>query len=187
MTHHWTPDRLIHYPLIEHVNLSPDGRRVLYTVRRAHITDEASEFRRQLFLVDLDDASSEPVALTHGESTVLPQWSPDGAWIAFLRKTSSDGKPGLWLMSARGGEARCLTGAANGVRNAVNSFRWSPDGTRVALVAVPWTKKRRPGARDAMTPGSGASTLTSRTCMCSTLPILATTRSPLTSCRRCSS
>ncbi len=156
MTHHWTPDRLIHYPLIEHVNLAPDGRRVLYTVRRAHLTDEASEFRRQLFLADLNDSLGKPVALTHGESVVQPQWSPDGRWIAFLRKANAEskngGKPGLWLMSARGGEARCLTGEGNGVRNAVNSFRWSPDGTRMALVSVPWDEAkeaRRKGRDDA--------------------------------------
>ena len=152
MTYHWTTDRLIHYPLIEHVNLAPDGRRVLYTVRRAYMTDDASEFRRQLFLVDLDASSAEPVALTHGESAGQPQWSPNGSWIAFLRKTSSDGKPGLWLMSARGGEARCLTGKDNGIRNAVNSFRWSPDGTRLAFSAVPWDEEkeaRRKGRDDA--------------------------------------
>lgn len=38
----WTSSGLIHYPLIDFVHLSPDGRRMLYAVRFPHMTDDAS-------------------------------------------------------------------------------------------------------------------------------------------------
>ncbi|MCC9075859.1 S9 family peptidase [Litorilinea aerophila] len=132
----WTPQALIHYPLIEHVDLSPDGRRVLFTGRTAHLTDSASEFRPQIFLASLDDGQVRP--LTVGEGAGQPRWNPDGRHLAFLRKVPDTGQAGLWVMAADGGEAWPLTGAANQIRNPVTRFKWSPDGTRLAFLTVPW-------------------------------------------------
>lgn len=130
----WTPDRIIHYPLIEHVHLSPGGRRVLFTVRVAHLTEESSEFRQQIMLVE-SDGSGEPQAFTFGESASQPQWNPDGHTIAFLRKMPDGTHPvGLWLVSADGGEPRPLT---LGFRQAITHFSWSPDGKRLAFLAPP--------------------------------------------------
>lgn len=134
----WMPERIIHYPLIEHVHLAPDGRRVLFAVRQAHLTDEASEFRSQIMLA-LVNGALEPVQLTAGEAASQPRWSPDGNYVAFLRKMrDGEGKAGLWVMRINGGEAWPLTGASNGVRNAITNFAWSPDGRRLAFLAVPY-------------------------------------------------
>ncbi len=133
----WTPDRLIHYPLVEHVHLAPDGSQVIFTLRLAHLADDASEFRRQVYLAPLANQGA-PRALTHGASAAQPRWSPDGRLIAFLRPAPGSDEPGLWIMPATGGEPWPLTGAANGIRNAITQFKWSPDGTRIAFVTVPW-------------------------------------------------
>ncbi|MDQ3249716.1 MAG: S9 family peptidase [Chloroflexota bacterium] len=131
----WKPEQIIHYPLIDHVHLAPDGKRVLFTVRTAYQTDEASEFRNQVMLASTD---GEPVIqLTVGEAASSPRWSPDNRHIAFLRK-GTHGKIGLWLMRAAGGEAWPLTGVANDIRNDITTFRWSPDGRRIAFVCVPY-------------------------------------------------
>lgn len=146
----WQPECTIHYPLIEHVELSPDGQRVLFTVRTAYMTDEASEFRNQVMLARTDGAS-QPVQLTFGQSASLPRWSPDGRFIAFIRKGEGEkAKPGLWAMRAEGGEAWPLTGEDNGVKNAVANLRWSPDGRHIAFITVPWDeeKERRQKQRD---------------------------------------
>lgn len=134
----WQADALIHYPLIEHVAVSPDGQRVLYTVRRPYMTDEASEFRRTVFLAQRGEA---PRQLTGIDDASQPRWSPDGAWVAFIRPTDSatdTGKPGLWIMSATGGEPWPITGSENGIRHAVTSFKWRPDGRAIAFTSVPW-------------------------------------------------
>jgi dipeptidyl aminopeptidase/acylaminoacyl peptidase len=132
----WTPDRLIHYPLVEHVDLAPDGQSVLVAVRSPYLSDDASEFRTQVYRAQTGEGP--PVQLTFGDSASQPRYSPDGRLIAFLRKTPGANGAGLWLMPSDGGEAWPLTGPANGVRNAIAKFCWSPDGRAIAFIAVPW-------------------------------------------------
>src|SRR5262249_40734562 len=57
-----------------------------------------------------------------------PQWSPDGASVAFL--SDRDGQAQIYRLSMRGGEAERLTDG----KEAVRAFRWSPDGSRIALL-----------------------------------------------------
>lgn len=152
-TYHWTADRLVHYPLIEHVDLAPDGQAVLFTIRTAHMTDEASEFRPQIMHAPTDGRGG-PVPLTFGRGAAQPRWHPDGHLIAFLRRGEGDEAPvGLWAMRANGGEPWPLTGEANGVRHDILDFRWSPDGRRIAFRTVPWDaeKEARRKRRDDVT------------------------------------
>lgn len=142
MNHYtWTPDRLIHYPLVEHAHLAPDGSQVLFTRRVAHLGDDTGEFRRQIYLAPTSPGGM-PRALTQDASADQPCWSPDGRLIAFLRPMPGTGKPGLWIMPADGGEPWPLTGpakeTANSIRNAITQFKWSPDGAHIAFVTVPW-------------------------------------------------
>lgn len=133
----WTPTRIIHYPLIEHVDLSPNGRNVLFTVRTAHLTDNAGAFRSQIMLA-ATDGESEPVQLTFGEAASQPRWSPDGRFIAFLRKLPGSEKTGLWAMQAVGGEPWPLTAVDNDIHHAITNFCWSPDGKRLAFLSTPF-------------------------------------------------
>ncbi len=143
----WTPDTLIHYPLISAVTISPDGAQIAYTVRVAHLTDDASEFRHQLWVADRE-GNAPPRLLAHGASAEQPRWRPDGAHIAFLRKTAG-GKVGLWLMPVTGGEPWPLT-ADDPVHGDIATYRWSPDGRRIAFLAAPVDaeKQKRIARRD---------------------------------------
>lgn len=137
----WKPEAIVHYPLIEHVHLAPDGERVLFTIRTAYMTDTASEFRNQIMVAPTAGGEAQP--LTFGEAASMPRWSPDGAYIAFLRKTpDTNGKVGLWVMRANGGEAWPLTGVANGIRTDISAFKWSPDGRRLAFVCPPYDEAK---------------------------------------------
>jgi dipeptidyl aminopeptidase/acylaminoacyl peptidase len=138
--HTWTAQNLLHYPLIEHVARDPNGQRLLYTVRRPHFGETGSEFRHTTYLANLQ-GDPAPRALTREANAAQPRWSLDGNWIAFLRPTADTGKMGIWIMPAGGGEPWPLTGVANGIRHAVTTFRWSPDGQSIALLVVPWDEE----------------------------------------------
>jgi dipeptidyl aminopeptidase/acylaminoacyl peptidase len=125
----WTPALMMKVKRIGSVQVSPDGKRVAFTVRRALLEGDKSEYLTHIYLVNAD--GSKVVPLTRGDKSCDdPQWSPDGRWIAFTSRRS--GKRNLWLIRPTGGEARQLTD----VKTGVTSFRWSPDSKRLAFTAL---------------------------------------------------
>ena len=108
--------------------LSPDGRRVAFTVSRVDL--DANRYRSAVWLADVDGGRA-PFPVTSGEhSDSAPRWSPDGARLAFAR--SVDGRGALWVLPVDGpGEAVRVCERAE----AVESPAWSPDGSRIAFVS----------------------------------------------------
>ncbi|WP_344491965.1 S9 family peptidase [Nonomuraea monospora] len=107
--------------------ISPDGKHAIVAVTRPDL--DADEYRGGLWLV-ASDGSAEPRRLTGGPNDADPAYSPDGAWLAFVR--GGDGaKPQLYVMPTGGGEPRKVTGQPLGV----GSPAWSPDSRRLAFVA----------------------------------------------------
>src|SRR5262245_38500838 len=99
----WTPEAMLEVKQVGGVQVSPDGRRVAYVVRRAVMADERSEFIAQVHVADADGGRAYP--LTQGEpSCEAPQWSPEGERIAFLTKRSDQTQ--VWIIRVDGGEAR---------------------------------------------------------------------------------
>lgn len=107
-------------------NLHPDGTRVAYVC--TSMDRDADETRSSIWCVDLD--GSPPAPLTQGHGDLHPRWSPDGRWLAFLRR-GDDGPPQVWLLPTSGGEPRALTDLSLGV----SGFRWAPGSDRLALLA----------------------------------------------------
>ena len=123
----WTPELGMKVKGVGSVRVSPDGRKVVYTVSQAVITSDKSEFVTQIWTANTDGA--DPLQLTFAEkSSDNPQWSPDGRMIAFT--SSRSGKSNLYVIRLVGGEAEQVTD----VKTAVGSFAWSPDGRQIALV-----------------------------------------------------
>jgi dipeptidyl aminopeptidase/acylaminoacyl peptidase len=119
-----TIDQLIALERPGAVALSPDGRRVAFTVTEAN-WDENS-YETEIFLID--SAGGERVQLTRArKSSLAPAWSPDGRSLAFISDRSD--KRQIYAISPAGGEARALTNVEEGV----GGFEWSPDGTRIAF------------------------------------------------------
>ena len=145
MTDHpktWTPERLIDYPLITDVDLSPDGRRIAYALREPVLTEEQSKFVSHLYCVSVD--GGDALRLTYGQaSNTMPRWSPDGRHLAFL--SDRDGKRNVHVLNASGGESWPLTQ----VEKHVQAFAWSPDGSRLALSMVPPDSEARKKAKKA--------------------------------------
>ena len=123
----WTPEVQVKTKAVGAVQISPDGKRVAYTVNDAVITDDKSEFVTQIWLANTDGSSN--FQITFGDkSSTNPKWSPDGNWLAFT-SNRKDNKNNLYLLRLNGGEAEPLTDVKTGVAN----FDWSPDGRWIAF------------------------------------------------------
>ncbi|HKQ05998.1 MAG TPA: S9 family peptidase [Blastocatellia bacterium] len=124
----WTPELQLKVKAVGAPRVSPDGRRVVYTVNEAVMTADRSEFVSQIWMATTD--GKENVQITFGDkSSSNPKWSPDGNWIAFT-SSRKDNKENLYLLRAGGGEAEPLTDIKSGVAD----FEWSPDGRWIAYV-----------------------------------------------------
>lgn len=112
---------------ISNINVSPDGKRALYTLRTMEQNDENKleyDYRSHLFLTDFQTVKQ----ITRGvESVGGATWSPDSKQIAFAR--SVKGKSQIFIMPLDGGEAYQLTDVKYGTSNP----NWSKDGSKIAF------------------------------------------------------
>jgi dipeptidyl aminopeptidase/acylaminoacyl peptidase len=123
----WTPERMMDVGMPAVVALSPDGKRVAYTVRSAVIGPGQSEYVNRLHVANADGSASAPAAVRQPPGSAHdPQWSPDGKSLAFLGPHL--GRNNLWLLP-KAGPARLLTR----MPTAVTAFAWSPDGKQLAF------------------------------------------------------
>jgi Tol biopolymer transport system component/DNA-binding winged helix-turn-helix (wHTH) protein len=80
--------------------------------------------------VQLIGSSGSRIQLTHGpRSHYNPVWSPDGQWIAFLRRQSEADKSELLLIPPLGGPERklCEISISNGTHIHPSYLAWCPD------------------------------------------------------------
>ena len=123
--------------------LSPDGSRVAFTVKR---TATGKEGYRQSIWMAPADGSSDVRQVTIGARTDrLPRFSPDGRTLAFLsdRRLQVEEEPDrprsardrddcdqVYLLPLDGGEARRLTD----LPRSVDEYWWSPDSSTLAVL-----------------------------------------------------
>jgi len=120
--------------------VSPDGTRVLYTVRAWEPASDKEpnqrESRTRVWMVPVAGGPGRQITFgQRGDSQ--PQWSPDGRSISFLSArgtgTGEDApRPQVYVMRSDGGEARRVTDAKEGVA----TYAWAPDSRRIAFVAT---------------------------------------------------
>ena len=132
----WSPEMQIKVRAVGSPRVSPDGRRVVYTVSEAVMTADRSEYVSQIWMASAD--GRENVQLTFADkSSANPRWSPDGNWVAFT-SARKENRNNLYLMRVTGGEAEPLTDLKGGVAD----FEWSPDGRWIAYtMADPKTEE----------------------------------------------
>jgi dipeptidyl aminopeptidase/acylaminoacyl peptidase len=120
------PDLVYHLKSVADPSLAPDGSRLAYTL--SWVDREKMESRSRIMMRQM--MTGEATEFTQGIKDSVPQFSPDGKLLAFLRAEQS-GQRQVWLISASGGEARQLTAAPGGVLD----FVWSPDPQRLTFCA----------------------------------------------------
>jgi len=132
-----TPEDYLSFKFVGDPHISPDGRVIAYVLTTI---DQKKNRRESSIWVVPGDGSAAPRRLSaEGFSSSSPRWSPDGKTLAILSARSSDLPAGetpkaqIYLLSiAGGGEAIALTKLKNGVQ----SYQWSPEGSRIVVVST---------------------------------------------------
>ena len=148
------PDDLYRIAIPTEPRLSPDGSSVTFTVKRVGAAFDS--YRTAVWLAPADGGAPARQLTIGAKRDSHARWSPDGGTIAFLsdRRTSVEDEPTapkdredgnqIHLLSTTApGEARRLTDLPRGV----NSFAWSPDGRRFAVLSASRETDRRADAR----------------------------------------
>jgi hypothetical protein len=98
---------------------SPDGTAVVFASSRGRNGAETAVVVR-----DLDTGDEHPVGVG-----ILPRWSPDGQWIAYIHDFTDSGYGAVWLVRADGTEGHPIT--TPGVFGE-QGIDWSPDNQWIA-------------------------------------------------------
>ncbi|MEY4674690.1 MAG: Prolyl tripeptidyl peptidase precursor [Planctomycetota bacterium] len=139
-----TPEQLLQLKRVGEPALSPDGSKLLYTVRTVDLA--ADKGVTQVFLANLaaatGDAGWTTMVVTSEGSNMHPMWAPDGRSFACISTRS--GSPQVWVHPLQGGKPVQVTDHGSGVSNAL----WSPDGSHFLFTADvqvdPTTLQRHP-------------------------------------------
>src|SRR3970040_605458 len=92
-------DDLINLKRVGSPAVSPNGKQAAYTVREANWDENAYE--TEIWIGDAASGTSRQLTNAR-KSSMLPAWSPDGSWLAFV--SDRDGKRQLYPISGGGGE-----------------------------------------------------------------------------------
>jgi dipeptidyl aminopeptidase/acylaminoacyl peptidase len=118
-----------HY--VSSVDWSPDGKTLAYSASTG--AQYLDQWRSRIYTIPAEGGEHHVLVATDGMNGE-PRYSPDGRWVAFI---STGGvarlisAPGLYVVSASGGEPRSLGGGDTWVREIL----WRPDSR--ALYFVP--------------------------------------------------
>jgi dipeptidyl aminopeptidase/acylaminoacyl peptidase len=124
------PKDLALYRMISEPSLSPDGRRVAFSVKNPNL--EEDRYDSDVYVIDAEGGT--PTKFTSGGRDSDPSWSPDGTSLLFLSKRGfgKQEKGGaLYAIGASGGEAALLVKRKEGI----SSPRWSPDSKTVYFLS----------------------------------------------------
>ncbi|MBI3740176.1 MAG: PD40 domain-containing protein, partial [Chloroflexi bacterium] len=145
---HLTPEDCLNLKSVSDAQISPDGKLVAYCVADSYKLDSKLP-KSQIWIVNSDGAPARQFT-SGARADILPRWSPDGAWLAFLSDRAEDGRAEIYLIARRGGEARALTKTQGNVLD----LQWSSDSARIAfLMQDPETdeeKKKKETKDDAL-------------------------------------
>lgn len=117
-----TPELLWQLGRLGDYDLSPDGKTVVYSVRRFNI--ETNKGYNTLYTIPATGGNPTIVA-DSSDKAFAPRWSNDGKRLYFL--SSKNGAPQIWVMNADGSGKKQVTLTPSPISN----FAISPTGDKV--------------------------------------------------------
>lgn len=135
--HAITPEDVLSIRELDEVKLSPDGKRIAFTVTEPNDPNKPREPRASNVWAVPADGRELPRPLIPGlKNAGTPRWSPGGRALAFLSDRGAadvEAGDGTQVYLLRDGEKKAvrLTSAPGGVEQ----FEWSPDGKMIAFIA----------------------------------------------------
>lgn len=126
-----TPEVLWSLKRLGAPSISPDGKWAAIAVTQYDIKEDKG--KTDIWLVPTAGGDARRLT-SHDAADTHPEWSPDGAWIAFESKREGDDENQIYVISVTGGEARRLTKVPTGAEAA----RWFPDSRRIAFISWVW-------------------------------------------------
>ncbi len=109
--------------------VSRDGEWIVYSA----LNDAGGT---SLWLVSLSDGGAEVLVDCGQDRCAVPDWSPDGRWVAYSREEAPSGETGplgpprIWTVAIDTGETAALYQDSQVLGNGPS---WSPDGARLAF------------------------------------------------------
>lgn len=132
-----TLDDILTFERLADVELSPDGRALVYVMVRPGPTNVRGQ-SSTVWWLDLETRATRRLLGTVGDKETWgsanpqPRWSPDGKRLAYL--SAETGALELWVVDVATGERRQLTRRADGDEGAIGEFVFAPSGDRIAYV-----------------------------------------------------
>jgi dipeptidyl aminopeptidase/acylaminoacyl peptidase len=119
-----TAEDLYEFELISGLEISPDGRHVVYAQQR--VDPKTEKKFSNLWVVPTENG--KPRQFTYGDQNdSMPKWSQDGSQIAFISNRKEEKQVQIYLIPFGGGEARPLTD----FKGQIGDYEWSPNGNQI--------------------------------------------------------
>lgn len=121
-----TPEALWAMGRIGGLDVSPDGKKIVYTVAYYSVPENSSN--REVFVMNSDGTDNKQITQTpYNESEAV--WIKNGQKIAFLSNESGGSQ--IWEMNPDGSQRRILSE----FEGPVEGFSFSPDGKKVMFIS----------------------------------------------------
>ena len=111
----------------EDMSISPDGRTLAYVV--AAISSDSQSQKEKIALLDLQSSESPRLLEANPRIAAGVRFAPDGKAIAY--PVRDNGVDNVWVQSLDGSGGHPITKFKS---DQIESFHWSPDGKRLAIV-----------------------------------------------------
>jgi len=122
-----TPEVLWSFGRVGGLEVSPDAKKVLYSV--SYYSIKENKGNSELFVMNVDGTAKQQITQTSARETSA-KWMKDGEHIAFICP-DKNGESQLWIMKADGSDRNQITERKGGMTD----FAFSPDESKLLFVA----------------------------------------------------
>ncbi len=118
-------------------SVSPDGKKIVYTV--AYYSVKENKSHRVIYIMNADGTDNKCIT-TSSKSEGDPTWIENGTKIAYL--SSENGSSQIWTMDIDGTSKRMISGT----NKEIDAFSISPDGKHILFIAqIPYNGSVKKG------------------------------------------